>query len=117
VQHTFVAMFTHIPFMGSGVWVVVAVVVVLVLLMRRYSADVYDIIITRRLTTPWYRAVLSELDNVSGVLRTQQHDTSTPTHPPTHSQTHARTQACTHAHTPTHARTHARTHSLPVSLT
>jgi hypothetical protein len=108
VQHTFVAMFTHIPFMGSGVWVVVAVVVVLVLLMRRYSADVYDIIITRRLTTPWYRAVLSELDNVSGVLRTQHH-AHKHTHPPTHKRTHA--------HTPTHARTHARTHSWPVSLT
>jgi hypothetical protein len=88
------AMFTHIPFMGSGVVVVVAVVVVLVLLMRRYSADVY--------------AVLSELDNVSGVLRTQHH-AHKHTHPPTHKRTHA--------HTPTHARTHARTHSWPVSLT
>ena len=61
-------MFEYIPFMGSGAWVAVAVVVVAVVLMRKYSADVYDIIITRRLTTPWYRAVLSDLDTVSGWL-------------------------------------------------
>lgn len=49
------------------VMVVLVITVLVVMIMRRYSADVYDIIITRRLTTPWYHAVLSELDNVSAL--------------------------------------------------
>lgn len=43
---------------------VVAVMVVLVVAMRTFSADVYDAIITQKLTTPWYRAVLTRLSPV-----------------------------------------------------
>ena len=47
------------------VMVVLVIAVLVIIIMRRYYADVYDIIITRRLTTPWYRAVLTELESVS----------------------------------------------------
>eukprot|EP00038_Savillea_parva_P010836 m.193168 g.193168 ORF g.193168 m.193168 type:complete len:234 (+) comp18853_c0_seq1:55-756(+) len=51
-------------------WFVVAVVVVVVLvvLMRTYSADVYDAVVTQRLTTPWYRSVLTHLKPGAEVL-------------------------------------------------
>lgn len=39
--------------------------VVLIVLLRTFSADVYDAVVTQRLTTPWYRAVLSRLEPVS----------------------------------------------------
>ena len=48
--------------------VLLAIPIAALVLMRAFAADLYDAVVTHKLTTPWYTAVLTELPSNAHVL-------------------------------------------------